>query len=765
MRHAFLALILCLAPAAGLAPGAAAAVEQDLQCSKCKAKLKPGAKFCTECGTLVPEQVCAKCKKPMLAGAKFCTNCGTKVEDAPAPKPEEKPKPEAPKPEIPKPETPKPETPKPEAPKPDADKPAPKPAGPVGQDVDADKVKATLDAELRKFGTSAEEVNRAIDRGAAFLAAQYAKSDLSSDEDYLAAYALINTSQYQTNGKLREKIHAFLRRDHWVKSSAAVYVAGLRALALEATRDPDLRNLTRECAEYLVETQGPKGTWTYRETIAMTPALPPGKDGKESGLSVSGGEPLDEEVKGEEVPKKGTCKNPSDGDNSCTQFAVLGLHAAAKCGFAVPREAWEKCLKEMEQRHCGDGGWAYHDGGKGRTSYGSMTCAGICTMALCRFYLGEKNYLENEKVQAGLQWLGKNFSVSENPKSNGQWPLYYIYSVERVGVFAGTESIGEHRWYPMGAKHLVGIQKQDGSWQTNFEDAKRGTSLALLFLTRATAPVKALKRGGAGVLETHLVNDSTNILFILDASGSMRDEMDGKEKFQIVKDVVESIVKKLPEGALVGLRVYGHRKTALDEHAELDSELLIPIGPLNPDSFVARVKALKCKGMTPLTYSMTEAIKDVSHANPGAEVVTILLTDGGETTRGAKPPEAAAKLAASRKGMRVHVVGFDISDDDWREQLEKTAAAGNGKYFHARKADDLLNALSLATVGAAEYTLLDKAGKELIKGKLGDRHPLPEGKYVFSIAVDGKKEEKTVWINTEITSHVSVTMSKLLNKK
>ena len=61
-----------------------------------------------------------------------------------------------------------------------------------------------------------------------------------------------------------DKINAFLRGDAWLKSHAAAYTAGLRALALEATHDPDLKALTRECAEYLVEAQGPKGTWTYR---------------------------------------------------------------------------------------------------------------------------------------------------------------------------------------------------------------------------------------------------------------------------------------------------------------------------------------------------------------------------------------------------------------------------------------------------------------------------------------------------------------------
>jgi len=416
----------------------------------------------------------------------------------------------------------------------------------------------------------------------------------------------------------------------------------------------------------------------------------------------------------------------------------------------------------MRARHCKDGGWNYH--GASTTSYGSMACAGICTIALCRYYLGEKDYLADEKLQAGLQWLAKNFSVTENPLSGKQWPFYYLYSVERVGVFASTELIGPHPWYPMGAKHLVGTQNPAGNWLSNHEDAERATALALLFLTRATAPVKAIKRGGKGWLETHLLNDAANFMFILDASGSMREEMEGKEKFEIAKDVIESIVKKLPEGAQVGLRVYGHRLPAIEDKADTDSELLVPVGPLQPAAFVARVRALKCRGKTPITYSLDETIKDVSHVKSDFDLVTILLTDGGESTRGAKPAEAAARLAASRKGMKVHVVGFDISDDDWKDQLEKVAAAGHGTYFHAKKAADLLSALSLATVGAAEYTLLDKDGKELHKGKIGDRRELPEGKYGFSVEAGGKKETKTLWINTEVTSHVTVSFGKLLKK-
>jgi len=753
MRTAFL-LMLCL----GFAPLTGSAVPlvvlQEATCPECKAKLKPDAKFCGSCGAKIVEKLCAGCKMPLKPGAKFCPGCGMKVEDAPAPKPEPKPEPKV----EPKPE-PKTEPSK-DPPKPaEAAKPA-EPGKGAGQDKDADSVKQRLDEELRKFGTSSEEVNRAIDRGSAYLAAHYLKWKFNGDDDYLGAYALIHTNQYFANGKLREKINAFLREDKWSKSGVAVYTAGLRALALEATHDPDLKALTRECAEYLVESQGPHGTWTYRGDVPITPAVPPGK-AVEAGISISGGEPLDEEIKGELVDRKNTCKNAGDGDTSCTQFAILGLHAAAKCGFLVPKTVWEKCLKSMEERHCKDGGWHYH--GTTAKSYGSMTCAGICTVALCRYYLGVKDYLDHPMLQAGVKWMADHFAVDKNPNET-QWSLYYLYSVERVGVFTAMDSIGEHAWYGKGAKFLVGGQKGDGSWTGTSENAEKGTAFALLFLTRATSPVRAIKRGGNGWLETHALNDASNFMIILDASGSMRDEIDGREKFDIAKDVVGSIVKKLGAGARVGLRVYGHRLSALDEKADVDSELVIPVGPLQPVTFMAKVRALRCKGKTPLTYSLDETIRDIASVDTELDLVTILLTDGGESTRGAKPADAASRLAASRKGMKVHVVGFDISDDDEKEQLEKIAALGNGKYFHARKSADLMNALQLATVGAAEYTLLDKTGKEVFKGKVGDRHELPEGKYTFVVNLDGKKEEKTVWINTDVVSHATLSLAKFLKK-
>ena len=58
-------------------------------CNKCGNVLKPGAKFCTKCGSPVTASadkqmspsvnLCPQCKKPLKPGAKFCTSCGAKI--------------------------------------------------------------------------------------------------------------------------------------------------------------------------------------------------------------------------------------------------------------------------------------------------------------------------------------------------------------------------------------------------------------------------------------------------------------------------------------------------------------------------------------------------------------------------------------------------------------------------------------------------------------------------------------------------------------
>ena len=60
-------------------------------CPNCGCELPRDIRFCSECGTLMADEVpeeprCKRCGEPLAEGAKFCTKCGTPAE-APAPAP------------------------------------------------------------------------------------------------------------------------------------------------------------------------------------------------------------------------------------------------------------------------------------------------------------------------------------------------------------------------------------------------------------------------------------------------------------------------------------------------------------------------------------------------------------------------------------------------------------------------------------------------------------------------------------------------------
>lgn len=198
-------------------------------------------------------------------------------------------------------------------------------------------------------------------------------------------------------------------------------------------------------------------------------------------------------------------------DLSNTQFAVLGMRAAHKAGIDVPAALWkqvlESGLKFQETIRIVDasgparkegatgtgkipiGGFSYR---AGEGAFGSMTAAGICVIKIGTESLGKTlsaaqlRTLQNS-IDAGVNWLAENFTVSANPK-HGDWVYYYLYGLERVGAFLKIEKIGEHDWYREGAAWLLGKQGNDGAW-SEYDHAEADTCFALLFLKRATAAV------------------------------------------------------------------------------------------------------------------------------------------------------------------------------------------------------------------------------------------------------------------------------------
>ena len=172
-----------------------------------------------------------------------------------------------------------------------------------------------------------------------------------------------------------------------------------------------------------------------------------------------------------------------------------------------------------------------------------------------------------------------------------------------------------------------------------------------------------------------------NIMFIIDASGSMAAKVQGKPKIDVAKEVLSGLINDLPATTNVGLVAYGHRQKGDCS----DVEELAAIAPVNKESLINKISGLHPKGMTPLTYSVQKVAEGLK--GKFAATTIILVSDGEETCKG-DPCAAIRELKAAGAKFVMHVIGFDVTEKE-KKQLNCMASAGGGFYFTARNAGEL----------------------------------------------------------------------------
>ncbi len=201
---------------------------------------------------------------------------------------------------------------------------------------------------------------------------------------------------------------------------------------------------------------------------------------------------------------------PTGGDLSNTQYAALGLWAAAKRGYEAPQQTWRKLAAAVLDCREGTGrggrggagggargaGFGYVIGAGGATP--SMTAAGVGTLAICLDHLGGDAVATTRRVReaiaAGAEWLGAHCLLHPLAGDATAWTTYALYGLERAGALAHLERFGEHPWYPEGAEWFVDRQHVNGAWAPS--ETNVNTCFALLFLARATAKSAVTQREG-----------------------------------------------------------------------------------------------------------------------------------------------------------------------------------------------------------------------------------------------------------------------------
>jgi hypothetical protein len=209
------------------------------------------------------------------------------------------------------------------------------------------------------------------------------------------------------------------------------------------------------------------------------------------------------------------------GDNSNSQFALLGLYEAEralkrlKIPSPIPARTWDLALEHWSTSQNDNGSWGYMS--KGDQGYGAMTCAGIASMIIAAGHVqgtsavlaGDRvtccaDRQENkhaQRIRNGLNWLGNTslFTSRGNPAY-----YYYMYALERVGRMTGKRFIGSNRsdWYREGINHLMELHQRGGGFKPGRVHGEHvphvATSFALLFLAKGNRPILLGKLKYAG---------------------------------------------------------------------------------------------------------------------------------------------------------------------------------------------------------------------------------------------------------------------------
>ncbi|AZO64473.1 MULTISPECIES: vWA domain-containing protein [unclassified Mesorhizobium] len=182
------------------------------------------------------------------------------------------------------------------------------------------------------------------------------------------------------------------------------------------------------------------------------------------------------------------------------------------------------------------------------------------------------------------------------------------------------------------------------------------------------------------------------VVIVLDASGSMWAQIDGKPKLEIARESLRTVLQSVPADKEIGFMAYGHREKGSCE----DIELIVPPQAGSAGAVSAAADSLKFIGKTPLTAAVKQAAEALKYTEDKATV--ILITDGLETCNG-DPCALGKELKAAGVDFTVDVVGFGLTADEGR-QVACLADNTGGKYIQASDEQALQNAL-VETIAAA----------------------------------------------------------------
>lgn len=198
----------------------------------------------------------------------------------------------------------------------------------------------------------------------------------------------------------------------------------------------------------------------------------------------------------------------------------------------------------------------------------------------------------------------------------------------------------------------------------------------------------------------------SRILFVLDGSGSMKQDWNGKTKFNTAKEllfkIIDSVERKNPNVEFA-VRVFGYQFPREQRNCK-DSKLLIPFAKNNAQQINSKLSEVKPQGMSPIAYSIQQGAKDFPQDAKSLNSI-ILITDGEENCDG-NPCNAAKELLAKKITLKPFIVGLNVDSSKY----EKFNCIGT--FYDAKDEPSLYNTVGVIirqtlNTTTAQVNLLD----------------------------------------------------------
>ena len=205
-----------------------------------------------------------------------------------------------------------------------------------------------------------------------------------------------------------------------------------------------------------------------------------------------------------------------------------------------------------------------------------------------------------------------------------------------------------------------------------------------------------------------VAQEQTRILFLLDASLSMKNEWKGGTKWDVARTALADIADSIAviPNCEMGLRVFGHLYPEPDKNCH-DSRLEVRIDTANLKTIKRKLDEIRPKGITPLVYSIEKSVNDFGGV--AGKNIIIIITDG-EDACNRDPCSVSELLQKNNILLRPFIIGMALQAKSVSEMQCM------GKLFNTNSAAEFSETLKAVVAESIAKTsmqvnLNDKNGK------------------------------------------------------